>query len=85
MRRTVAIVIGVPAVIAVVTTLAQWWPATIAIERLADSHGTYSVRAAITVTLVGLLLIVLVAVLAIRIVVSLVRRSRAPGASRPIK
>ncbi len=76
MRLAIVVAIGVPAVIAVVTTLAQAWPATLAIDALAHDDGRYGVKAAIMLTWLGLLVGVLAALVPVALVVNLVRRAR---------
>lgn len=74
LQRTAAAVIGMPALVAVITTLAEIWPATLAIRWLAHDDGRYGVKAAIMVTWLIQLLVVLAALIPIVVVVRLLRR-----------
>lgn len=76
LQQTAAVVIGLPALVAVITTLAELWPATLAIRWLAHDDGRYGVKAAIMVTWLLQLLVVLAALVPLVVVVNLVRRRR---------
>ena len=52
----IALAIGIPAAVAVIFTLMQRWPATYAINYMADANGNFPMKATILINCVALLI-----------------------------
>jgi hypothetical protein len=64
----IILAIGIPAVVALIFTEMQWYPATIIIEKLADEKGLFPMKRAILLNMAALMLCELAVILPVLVI-----------------